>query len=299
MPEPLLDAMWNDPKGPFIPTATVEKDNDIFYWLFRGISIGKFDLNKKVNVDGWPLTRWPQEYIEPEIAALYERFDIKPDMRFRVNNLGCLAQTPLRYGDIDQNGNNELVLLLQDQHNSLTLTVFSTQNERTIFSARLATYDAINNYRQTLPEGRVENASDPLANRPGDGQYLSLIAEEYSLRVKRIEPARVSLAKVYFGDFNDEEQSDILLWSKLYRSRPLSDDTPGFEHRRDTLIHYRFTEGQYQPQDTEQDIIRGWLTENDLTWQKGYPSKSECEGEEGELIREMHDPLLNDPEVLE
>ena len=34
-------------------------------------------------------------------------------------------------------------------------------------------------------------------------------------------------------------------------------------------------------------------------WQKGYPTLSEYPGEEGQPIPEMHDPLLNDPEVLQ
>jgi hypothetical protein len=46
--------------------------------------------------------------------------------------------------------------------------------------------------------------------------------------------------------------------------------------------------------------VKGWLTSNNLTWwKKGYPSKSECAGQEGQFIPEMHDPLLNDPEVMQ
>jgi hypothetical protein len=47
----------------------------------------------------------------------------------------------------------------------------------------------------------------------------------------------------------------------------------------------------------------GWverlLTLYNLTWSKGYPSKSECAVEEEQLIPETHDTLLNDPEVLQ
>jgi hypothetical protein len=44
--------------------------------------------------------------------------------------------------------------------------------------------------------------------------------------------------------------------------------------------------------------VKGWLTAKQLTWKKGYPSKSECAGQEGQFIPEMHDVLLNDPDVL-
>ena len=44
--------------------------------------------------------------------------------------------------------------------------------------------------------------------------------------------------------------------------------------------------------------IQSWLLAKNLTWQKGFLSKSECAGQEGQLIPEIHDPLLNDPDVL-
>jgi hypothetical protein len=59
------------------------------------------------------------------------------------------------------------------------------------------------------------------------------------------------------------------------------------------------TTGEYQKQPTDSATVKNWLTTRHLTWQKGYPSRSECPGQEGQLIPEMHDPLLNDAEVMQ
>ena len=72
-----------------------------------------------------------------------------------------------------------------------------------------------------------------------------------------------------------------------------------FEKLSDSHLHYKKVNNEYQLQtDTAPETIQGWLTDKNLTWQKGFPSKSECAGQEGQLIPEMHDPLLNDPDVL-
>ena len=62
--------------------------------------------------------------------------------------------------------------------------------------------------------------------------------------------------------------------------------------------HYSLIDSEYKLQDTSAETVQNWLSTKNLTWQKGFPSLSECEGEEGQLIPEMHDPLLNDPDVL-
>ncbi len=91
---------------------------------------------------------------------------------------------------------------------------------------------------------------------------------------------------------------DILVWRKVYKSNLLKDPIAGFAKLSDTYIHHKLINGEYKKQPTEQSVIKGWLEAKNLTWQKGYPSKSECPGQEGKLIPEMHDPLLNDPDML-
>lgn len=105
-------------------------------------------------------------------------------------------------------------------------------------------------------------------------------------------------AKLYIGSYSAENAKDILIWRKVYKSNLLKDPIAGFTRLSDTYIHYKLINGEYKKQPTEQAVIKEWFTDKNLTWQKGYPSKSECPGKEGELIPEMHDPLSNDPDVL-
>ena len=72
----------------------------------------------------------------------------------------------------------------------------------------------------------------------------------------------------------------------------------GFAKKDELLVHYALVDGEYKKQSTSATTIKGWLAARQLTWQKGFPSKSECPGAEGKLIPELHDPLLNDLDVL-
>ena len=72
----------------------------------------------------------------------------------------------------------------------------------------------------------------------------------------------------------------------------------GFAKKDELLVHYALVDGEYKKQSTSANTIKGWLATRQLTWQKGFPSQSECPGAEGKLIPELHDPLLNDPDVL-
>jgi hypothetical protein len=109
-------------------------------------------------------------------------------------------------------------------------------------------------------------------------------------------------AKVYFSPDLEGDQNgpNFLVWRKRYQSREADDPVNGFELTDESLDYYeRQEDGVYARSDRPEEISRQWLAERDLTWAKGYPNYSECEDEEGQLIPEMHDPLLNDPEVLE
>jgi hypothetical protein len=298
----LKTAMWNAPDGPHIAEAIVESEaTGIYYWLFRASSIGQFDLNQVRNLSGWPLNTFNDNDLEPEISRIYTEYQIEPSARTAENLspiLGCLYQHPLRYGDITQDGSAELVIFAQDEYGALNASIFSTASKKVIFSVRLATYDAVVNDRLVVADGEEEIASDPLANKLTDGQYLSRIAEENTRMVKGIRPAVINFSKLYFGDFDNDDVVDIVSWRKLYNTRLNQDSVKGFELDRNTLIHYKLVDGEYKKQDTESSVVKGGLTTKNLTWQKGYPSKSECPDQEGQLIPEMHDPLLNDPDVL-
>lgn len=258
--------------------------------------LANINVEAKTVISSRPLTRWPHEYLEPEYRErLKAQHDDPQDRRLMVNPkaLGCFSASPLWYGSIDSTGTDYLVLFMAND-----FLMFSPEKGKVIFAATLSLSDWM-----TRSETRTfyEDEQGVLRESEKDPQYVSSI-ESVSARGGALpprEPGYRGYGKLYFGDFNEDESPDILLWRKLYVSRLVGDETEGFEHLDDTLIHYELVDGEYQPRDTEEDVIRNWLDENELSWQKGYPSESECEGEEGELIPEMHDPLLNDPDVLQ
>ncbi len=112
-------------------------------------------------------------------------------------------------------------------------------------------------------------------------------------------PALRAYSKLFVGDFDSDQNYDIIKWEKIYTSNKKT-EAPAWVQLRNELIHYKKDiTGEYLPQeDTSEATIQGWLTAKNQTWQSGFPSKSECAGQEGQLIPEMHDPLLNDPDVL-
>ncbi|MDQ2075474.1 hypothetical protein [Marinimicrobium sp. ABcell2] len=266
------------------------------YGLSRS-SIAVFDLSSNFRLmGGRGLTRWPGEYIEEEIVTRYANFDIAYGERplgLSRTSVGCLVNSPLRYGDINASGDAELVLFMGND-----LVVFSPNRQRVIFMANLAIYD-------WLPAAAVEDFYTDEAGtfRAGEAspQHPSTIAisnARHGAPPQQL-PGYRGYAKLYFGDFDENDQHDILVWRKLYVSRLRNDETPGFQVLKDTYLHYQLNDSEYELQDTDETTIQGWLSADELTWQKGYPSKSECEGEVGELIPEMHDPLLTDPAVLQ
>ncbi|MDQ2075470.1 hypothetical protein [Marinimicrobium sp. ABcell2] len=274
---------------------------DVWFRLYRNMTIYAVDVNDEKIVGAWPLTRWRHDqYFPEEVLKRYRDYGNHADpdelrqLGVGSKTLGCLPQTPLRYGDFNGDGNSELVIFFAND-----IVVFSPSQGRVIFSQNLRVDEWLD---KEETQYYIDNVF--FGEVPGDtGQYMSKISAE-AVRprggiLNYILPAYRGYGKLFLGDFNENGQSDILVWHKFYQSFTVADATEGFEHLYDTWLHYAWVDGEYQPQETNETTIRGWLAANELTWQKGYPSKSECEGEEGELIPEMHDPLLNDPDVLQ
>ncbi|GAA6135445.1 hypothetical protein NBRC116188_22350 [Oceaniserpentilla sp. 4NH20-0058] len=285
-----------------------------------GNTIGVFNLLDENDVlSGWPLTPWPNAVrmkgegtnwkvrhiiagalggdttpvTDPNTMILsQEAYQLPAFKEF----LGCLALTPLRYGDIDGDNTQELVLILDSD-----LVVFSPDQAKIIFSTRFADADELAPHEvASWFDGKESDVISQYVAESGVGNRLNAAF-----------PATRSFAKIFLGDFNNDNKKDIVVWRKLYESRLKSDSTLGFQLEAELFVHYQLENGEYQLQTNEpaedgefpldavqQDQIKGWLTANNLTWQKGFPSKSECVGQEGQLIPEMHDALLNDPDVL-
>lgn len=242
----------------------------------------------------WWDGRWGEdELLEQEIIDLYPNGmawadSLKPSA---THMMGCmLDKAPLRYGDVDGDGNNELVVLIENYY-SIDFILFSPQKKKTIFAAKLDHNDVISN---------EEAGEDLLYKIPQNEryQYWSKYWSRTGVSTSMTEGYK-SFAKIFFGDYDSDGVSDLLVWRKLFEPYKVTESKKGFQLKRNTYGHYKLVNGEYRLQDTGTADIKGWLTANDLTWQQGYPTASECSNEEGELIAEMHDPLLNDPEVLQ
>ena len=259
-----------------------------------------FDLTTKKYLGGWPLTRWTHESIEKEVLDRFDLVRRSYQTRFSLHAdhpLGCLNKAPLRYGDIESDSKNELVLFIGND-----LMVFSPDYQRVVFAVRLDIEDWFNE----AETARYFEFNTYEAGRAVKPQYQSATNVDYSEAI----PGYRGYAKIYIGDFDEDGSADILVWRKLYLSNMTDNPQKGFTKQEGSYYHFERdlvaqeklpagTTGEYLPQPTEPVQIQSWLTDNNLTWQKGYPSQSECAGQEGQLIPEMHNPLLNDADVLE
>ncbi|MEJ2076217.1 MAG: hypothetical protein P8X79_22475 [Reinekea sp.] len=254
-------------------------------------------------IGNWPLTPWDQYLTFQEEQNRFSDNALN-DVPYAMNlqhPIGCLESTPLRYGDLENDGKNELVLHLGDD-----LVIFSPYYQRTVFAVNLNLADWLNTEgTEFLYTDEFGNISKPET----EPQYASGIANTIYTLVENI-PSYRGYAKLYEGDFDKNGAADIIVWQKIYESKLENDSERGFTLLRNHFVHYERdlkaqaesdagVTGEYLPQETTEVDIKSWLSENNLTWSKGYPSVSECTGEEGKLIPEMHDPLLNDPEVLQ
>ncbi|MGR6871833.1 hypothetical protein ACU6U9_05885 [Pseudomonas sp. HK3] len=293
---------------------------DNWFRLNKDLIIKGVNVETKQYLGNWPLTPWANAVrmkgegmhwaVRPELIAVqggeYHAisepkkmvFDFDNDYDFYTDNnyIGCYNKTPLRYGDIDQNTSRELVLFLNND-----LVIFSPENQKIIFSAQLHTQDELTSNQVRIGFPELEDTAP---------QYISEKGLKGKSRNARF-PAIRSFAKIFLDDFNNDGKKDIIVWRKLYESRLKTDPVLGFTLEAELFVHYQLENGEYQIQSNtppvegefetdlaQQAQIRDWLTAKNLTWQKGFPSKSECAGQEGQLIPEMHDSLLNDPDVL-
>lgn len=267
------------------------ESGDQYAVLYSTLALRTFDRDASGSVqplDHWSITRSPHDYLEPEVLSRYQVTGQERGDLIQYSGIGCYNNSPLRYGDIDSNEQNELVLFLRDD-----MVIFSPASQRVIFSTTLAVDDWLTPEESEDYYLRYGGLSE---NSP---QYQSGIAASAAGNWQGGRfPGYRGYTKLYFDDFDEDGTKDIIAWRKLYESRLQNEDTQGFKLIRETFLHYNLVDGEYLPQETDPVAIESWLTVNELTWSDGYPRLSECPGEEGELIAEMHDPLLNDPDVL-
>jgi len=289
------DADWSeltkvDYDAGYYPKAVVKVNQTGIIFVFDG-ALGKTDLNLKKPLTGWALKRSGTEYIPNEVSKRYDDNYREYPKEYAAKydrGLGCFQNTPLRYGDINSDGTDEIVLFLAND-----IVLFSPDKERIIFSERLSIADWL-----TLEETAQEPENKGIPGPPTYQYLSSMLMDDPTY-----QPGYRGYSKLYFDDFDEDGNADILVWRKFYESYEQASKTKGFKKLHDNFQHYERlngtdSSGEFNVQVTDVADIQQWLTASQLTWSKGYPSKSECAGQEGQLIPEMHDPLLNDPDVL-
>ncbi|WP_394168600.1 hypothetical protein [Saccharospirillum alexandrii] len=261
----------------------IESGNS-FFVLKKDLSLAGADLASDAFIGNWPLTRWPTEVNDESLDAFTSNYSgdwydygLTLDTWVDRKGIGCLTDAPLRYGDIEDDGTNELVLLLGDVDRTLDILVFSPEQETVTFGMRAA-------FQDSFP------AESP--NKAGY-EYVS------EIDMRSPYPAERIYAKVFVGEFDGDAETtnELIVWRKRYSPYPVGSSNQGFYLDQTSFEHYVQAD-EYQRQATEQTTIQQWLAANNLRWPDGFPNVSECEDKEGQLIPEMHDPLLNDPDVM-
>ncbi|QEI14211.1 hypothetical protein FY115_12100 [Cellvibrio japonicus] len=293
-------------------------DGSIWYRLYDDMKIFSVNVSAKQYLGSWKLGvtdpceaedapencftpwwtgRWgPDETLEKDIIDRYALGEMGWDQGRETDDsiMGCMGRVPLRYGDIEGDGKKELAMFMLNGY-SLDFLIFSPEKHKNIFTSKLGFNDVVKHETIFAEDGAMDHLLPP--KELPYYQYWSRSGADTDSPFSMSQGYR-SFGKLYVGHFESAQSQDILVWRKVYKSHLLADTVKGFEKISDTYVHYKLVNGEYQKQGTEQSVVRGWLEAKNLTWQKGYPSKSECPGQVGQLIPEMHDPLLNDPDVL-
>lgn len=269
---------------------------DVVYSVSYGADrVDTQNLVSNRHIGSWPVQPYAELALEPKLTAQYQKYDRPVEIEAtNIPGIGCLAEHPLRYGDLDRDGTQELVLIIA--HNGTTdWNVFSLRTHRVVFSARLWDPMALTGGEAT-PAALAEEFSQ--YGGPKDPQHPSSYSE-FEREPPSLNPGVLSFAKLYFGDFDADKKFDILVWRKHYASREIRDPIKGFELKEQLLVHYEVdATGYYRRQSTEDAEIQAWLTQRKRSWADGYPNAGECAGAVGRPITDYHDPLLNDLDAV-
>ncbi len=288
--------LWALSRSNKIHLSDMESEDHLGSWPFGASDPCENSTNPDCAYPWW-VGRWGEdEVLEPEIRGNYQPGEMGWDQGLDTDDtiMGCMGRAPLRYGDIEGDNKKELAIFLLNGY-SLDFVIFSPEKNKNIFTSKLEFNDALKHEAIFVADG----SNDYMLPDESLPYYQYWSRSGYDTGSgSGLSQAFRGFAKLYVGHFESAQSNDILVWRKAYKSRLLTDSVKGFEKTGDNYIHYKLINGEYKKQPTEQAVVKGWLADKNLTWQKGYPSKSECPGQEGQLIPEMHDPLLNDPDVL-
>ena len=262
----------------------------IYYASYDLPVVRLFDVAGDKYLGGWDLGVKNDIAWETKLDERFNRQQMEPRYEYAAggDGAGCLLKHPLRYTDLDNDGQPELFILFGAGGPS-SLAIFSTKMKKVIFSSLLE-YD--NGRMPDEVDEEIYHLSE--AKNPDVPQYISSLDDRYN----SFDIGYRSFGKLFFGDINDDGKQDVILWRKYFESLTIGDAKKGFAKKDELFVHYALVNGEYKKQPTAANIIQHWLAAKQLSWQQGFPSRSECPGQQGQLIPELHDSLLNDPDVL-
>ena len=271
-------------------TFTNLGSSSLYYALYDVPVVRLFDIEGNKYLGGWNLEIRSDIAWEAKLDEQFNMQQMEPRYEYVAGDkrVGCILKHPLRYTDLDKDGHPELFVLFGAGGPS-SLAIFSTKIKKVIFSSILE-YD-----NARIPD---DDDSDTYgltdAKDPAIPQYIYDFGDRYN----SFGVGYRSFGKLFFGDINTDGKQDIILWRKYFESLTIGDAQKGFAKKDELFVHYALVDGEYKKQPTVAVTIKGWLAAKQLSWQQGFPSRSECPGQESQLIPELHDPLLNDPDVL-
>ena len=260
--------------------------NGRYFLLYDNHTIREVDYSNKKLLGQWAFDVNPMIDYESRMNNSLAEQELAGVFNDSEEYNGCLSQYPMLAADVNHDGEDEL-LILNESADSLDLNVFSQEKRKIVFASNVYVDMAFVPDEEMKEErGLADNSQDP--------QYLYLV-DGY---VNAYNDGYRSFGKLFFGDINADGKQDIILWRKYFESLTIGDAQKGFAKKDELFVHYSLVDGEYKKQPTAAETIKGWLAAKQLSWQQGFPSRSECPGQEGQLIPELHDPLLNDPDVL-
>ena len=193
IPSSIKKTMWNSGGGPYVADGIVETDtSNVFFWISGVQSLAMFNQNTGEVSGGWPLIRWPHLHIPPEYFQNYK--NILPDDRIgepalvaNKESVGCLRNSPLRYGSLLSNSSDPVLALTLNYQ----LLVFSSEYQRIIFAEYYDHSDWL----------QVEDAAAYRQEifRDSNDQFISALIAGMG----HAEPAIRGYSKMFTGNFDN------------------------------------------------------------------------------------------------
>lgn len=249
---------------------------------------------------------WRQEKMQP-LSSLR----MSPGGRFssgRVEVYGCLQGYPTVLADI--NGDDIDDLIFVGGSGSLSLP-----NDEIIADTQLVFFVG-KNFEQELLSIELHEEHFNFYFKEGGNRY-QVVRDQINQRIKdmggpkefirgtpeNVRPGYRTFAKVYFGDFDEDDVHSILVWRRHYLSRKKNDPIKGFEFDHEEFEFYDIQGTRVSTKAINNKRGHSILDKHQLTWNDGFPSQSKCSNNEGNPPKFMDygypELSIKDPVILD